>query len=127
MPVIVKNKYKWSPKELELLDELFSSTTNRELSKLFEVGVRTVIRKARELGLEKHEKFRILIDFSKYGTIGANHPKAISTRFKKGEHISPETEFKKGNIPWIKGKTVFEKLNYQLNKKHKSIISIITK
>ena len=30
--------------------------------------------------------------------------KAPSTAFKKGVHYSPTTEFKKGQIPWIKGK-----------------------
>ena len=33
-----------------------------------------------------------------------NSPNAIATRFKKGEHRNPTTEFKKGHLPWHTGK-----------------------
>lgn len=33
-----------------------------------------------------------------------DNPKVKSTQFQKGEHPSVKTEFKKGHIPWAKGK-----------------------
>ncbi len=109
----VKNKYVWSNAELENLEALFPVTTNTELIKLIGVSRRTIIRKARELNLQKHPDFRILIDFQFYGKQGAAHPNAIAARWQKGEHISPETEFKPGQEPWIKGTTFLERLQYQ--------------
>lgn len=38
-------------------------------------------------------------------------------KFKKG-HLAPSTAFKKGNIPWNKGKNVSESLKAQLSKSH---------
>lgn len=34
-----------------------------------------------------------------------NNPDSISTRFKKGQSVSPETQFKKGRKSWLKGKS----------------------
>ena len=50
----------------------------------------------RKLNLQKISNFRQLEDFVNFGKLGAAHPNAIATRWKKGDHISPETEFKPG-------------------------------
>lgn len=56
---------------------------------------RTIVRLARKFNLQKSPDFRDSIDFIKIGSLGAIHPNSISTRFIKGIHYSPATEFKK--------------------------------
>lgn len=61
------------------------------------VSIRTVTRKARELGLKKKDNFHEL----KKDKIRERQREALkkvecATRFKKGHHASPATEFKKG-------------------------------
>jgi len=48
-------------------------------------------RKARGLGIPWNKGLKIKCNTGR-------------THFKKGEHFSPSTEFKKDNVPWIKGK-----------------------
>lgn len=45
-----------------------------------------------------------------------------STHFKKGQHVSPSTEYKKGNIPWLKGKHHTEKARLEISEKNKGKI-----
>lgn len=42
--------------------------------------------------------------------------KPNSRSIKKGEHLSPQTEFKKGNIPWIKGKHISPETEFKKRK-----------
>lgn len=117
----VKGKYAWSKADIEKLETLFPVTSNKSLANMFGIGWRTVVRKARELGLEKHPDFRVLIDFQELGKKGSEHQNTFATRIKKGDHKSSETQFKPGHVPWHKGKTLLEKLKYKASKKYSKL------
>jgi hypothetical protein len=51
------NKIRWTAEMLALLDRQFPNCFNDQIAKRLKVSVRTVIRKARERGLEKVEGF----------------------------------------------------------------------
>lgn len=104
MPTLTTKGYVWKKKELEYLEIHFQIDTNKQLAEYFGVGWRTIVRKARELNLEKHELFRIQLDFVQFGKEASKHPKSIATRWKKGVRNSPQTEFKKGHKPIKKQK-----------------------
>jgi hypothetical protein len=101
MPTKTPTGYVWSKQELEYLDTYFQVDFNKDLAKHFGVSLRILIRKARELKLEKHELFRTQLDFVEIGRKASTHPKSIATRFKKGIRHSPETEFKPKNYAKI--------------------------
>lgn len=92
----MKGKKKiWTEAELKFLQDNFPSMWNKDLAKHFGIGWRSVVRKARELGLEKSDTFRDNIDFSAFGQ--GNEP------WNKGMKGLPmvaacvEKQFKKGN------------------------------
>lgn len=87
----------WTPQKLKLLTDFFPIMFNDALAKWLGVSIRTVTRKARELGLKKKDNFHEL----KKDKIRERQREALkkvecATRFKKGHHASPATEFKKG-------------------------------
>lgn len=91
----------WTPKQIKLLKDFFPIMFNKPLAKWIGVSQRTMIRKARELGIEKEENF---LD-TRRDDINAllsealkKAPDTNGTRFKKGIHASRGTEFKKGHI-----------------------------
>ena len=90
-----------------------------ELAQIFNKSVRTVTRIARKYNLQKHPDFRILVDFKEYGKQGAEHPKSIATRWKPGERVSPETEFKPGEKR--KKLTRLERMQKQTEKKYRKL------
>ena len=47
----------WTPEQLKLLREYFPTVFNRPLATMLGVSLRTMIRKARELGIEKRPGF----------------------------------------------------------------------
>ncbi len=57
---------KWSDEAIAYLTEHFPHTWNKHLAKHFKIGWRTVVRKARELKLEKAPDFRDNIDFTSF-------------------------------------------------------------
>ena len=84
---------------IERLTNKYATTKNEDLAIDLNVSPRTVIRKARELGLEKDKGWmqahlrkncRTMRILNKY--------RGNSGQIKKGEHRSPETEFKKRNL-----------------------------
>jgi len=99
LPPKPKKKYKilWSEKMLEIIKEKFSFTFNRELAKELNVSMRTLIRKARELNLEKEPDFldknretitkmAVANNYNKYtGVKGWSVPNSEMTRFKPGQ------------------------------------------
>lgn len=98
IPPKPKKSYKinWSTDMIEILSKKFPISFNRELAKELNVSMRTLIRKARELKLEKEpgflEKNRKTItqmavanNYNKYtGVKGWSVPNSENTRFKKG-------------------------------------------
>lgn len=87
----------WSRQMLDDLRTMYPTTFNYELAHILGVSSRTMIRKARELGLEKdrewltgvyRENVRVACCLNKvHGNKG---------QFKKGVRSSPDTEFKSG-------------------------------
>ena len=86
----------WTPQRLKLLTDFFPIMFNDALAKWLGISIRTLTRKARELGLKKRDNFHEL----KKDKIRERQSEALkkvecATRFKKGQHASPATEFKK--------------------------------
>ena len=89
----------WSPQMLDVLRRLFPVTKNSELAEILEVSMSTMIRKARQLSLEKNPEWLA-------GVWNENrHLAQVSARkkgnpgaFRKGEHANPEGEFRKGQV-----------------------------
>lgn len=72
---------------------------NRHLAKWLGVSVRTLIRKARELGLEKKPGFleERKRDIQRMAGEAIRRSDYHNTRFKKGVHYNPAGEFKPGH------------------------------
>ena len=87
----------WSRQMVDDLKAMYPNTFNYDLAHILGVSSRTMIRKARELGLEKdrewltgvyRENVRVACCLNKvHGNKG---------QFKKGVRSSPDTEFKSG-------------------------------
>jgi hypothetical protein len=99
-----KFKINWSDKMIEILKAKFAITFNRELAKELNISMRSLIRKARELKLEKEpgflEKNRETItrmavanNHNKYtGVKGWSVPNSENTRFKPGQTSLMKTD-----------------------------------
>ena len=88
----------WTPQQLKLLRDFFPTMFNRPLAKWIGVSMRTMIRKARELGLEKKPGFLDVRrkDITALAAEGLRNSVNVRTRFKKGERNNPAGEFKPG-------------------------------
>lgn len=97
----------WSPQMLSDIRRLYPTNTNQDVSEYIGVSVRTLIRKARELGLEKNRTWlhkvwgdnRRLAHFEsrRKGYPGGFHERpdtGAPYRFKKGHQMSPEEKEK---------------------------------
>lgn len=88
----------WSRQMLDDLRSMYATTLNAELAHILGVSTRTVIRKARELGLEKDmEWLRGVYRENVRVAHCLNKVRGNSGMFKKGVRSSPDTEFKPGN------------------------------
>ena len=90
----------WSAPMEEKLRRLFPTTKNEDLAIEFDMSARTIVRKARELGLEKDREW--MLEHKRQNcrlmrVINLCHG-GNSGQFKKGRHASPKTEFKKKAI-----------------------------
>ena len=92
------NRIFWNPNMIALLKEKYPTMLNEELTELLGVSLRTMIRKARELGIEKNKDWLIKIwnERRHWAHIEAKK-KGYPGSFKKGEHHCIEHEFKKKN------------------------------
>ena len=89
-------KIHWSQYMEQKLKRLFPTTKNEDLAIEFNMSPRTVIRKAREMGLEKDKAWMQAHARKNCQTMRIlNKCCGNSGQIKKGEHKSPETEFKK--------------------------------
>lgn len=81
----------WSGNMLSILRREFPRTKNEELAEMLGVSSRTVIRKARELGIEKD------VDFVR--SVWNENRLMAQVASRKSE----KSGFKKGHTPWNKG------------------------
>lgn len=86
----------WNKQMTDDLKRLFATTKNEDLAEIIGVSPRTLIRKARQLGLTKdqqwqHNNVMSHLKMAAFESRRLGYPGHI----KKGEHRSPETEFKK--------------------------------
>ena len=89
----------WTPEQLKLLREHFPTMFNRPLATMLGVSLRTMIRKARELGIEKRPGFLAdrRKDISALASAALKKSTNTDTRFKKGMRNNPAGEFKAGH------------------------------
>lgn len=90
----------WTDEQLKLLRAYFPIMFNRPLAKQIGVSMRTLIRKARELGLEKKPGFleERRRDIQRLAGDALRYSDHKNTRFKKGVHSNPAGEFKPGYV-----------------------------
>lgn len=99
--VVTRDRYSmrifWNKQMTDFLKTHFATSLNEDLAGCLGVSQRTVIRKARELGLKKDKTWldgiwneRRLMANAEAKRLG------YPGTFKKGQHPSPATEFKKG-------------------------------
>lgn len=92
----------WSAADIEYLKANYPHQWNKNLATHFGLGWRTIVRKARELKLEKAPDFRDNIDFTSFNKGISPKKKGLpQSMFASPEGIekSKQTQFKKGNIP----------------------------
>ena len=89
----------WTPQQLKLLTTYFPTMFNKPLALWIGVSYRTMLRKARELGLEKKPGFleERRRDISRLAGEAIRNSGNTSTRFKKGVRNNPAGEFKPGH------------------------------
>ena len=93
----------WSKQMTDFLKTHFATTLNEELAGCLGVSIRTIVRKARELGLTKDKTWLDGIwDERRVMAHAESKRKGYPGTFKKGQHASPATEFKKGTKTFIK-------------------------
>ncbi len=86
----------WSEQMLSYLRKNFATTLNEELAEWLGVSTRTMIRKARELGLSKDVAWLSSVwEQRRLMAHASSKKKGYPGTFKKGQHASPATEFKK--------------------------------
>lgn len=86
----------WSKQMLDDLRRMFPTTKNEDISVRLGVSMRTMIRKARELGLKKDDAWINGMNqerLTKMKYINKIHRN--DGMFKPGEHANPDGEFKK--------------------------------
>lgn len=86
----------WNKQMLDDLKRLYATSKNEDLADIIGVSQRTLIRKARELGLVKNEQWQhdIVMRHLKMAVFESRR-KGYPGSIKKGEHRSPKTEFKR--------------------------------
>lgn len=88
----------WNKTMLDYLRSHFATTKNEELAEWLGVSWRTVIRKARELGLQKDPEWLSGVwDERRMMAQVVHRLKGFPGGFKKGVRNSPDTEFKPGH------------------------------
>lgn len=96
-----KRPINWTPERLKLLREYYPTMFTDALAKWIGCSVRTLQRKARELGLKKVDNFNQVrsADISRKVSDGvkrAYREGRKTSRFRKGVRSNPQGEFKPG-------------------------------
>ena len=87
----------WSTSMLDYLRKHYPTTLNEELAGCLGVSQRTMIRKARELGLEKDPEWLAAVWDERRKLVHViSKRKGYPGGFKKGERANPAGEFKAG-------------------------------
>ena len=88
----------WSPQMLSILKAKYPFTRDEEMAEMFNVGRKTLMRKARELGLKKDPEYirRVRTESSRLGVLAAKRM-GFPTRFKKGVQ---------NGVPFAKGRKI---------------------
>lgn len=94
---------RWTPEMLKTLRAYYPTMFNDAAAKLIGVSVRSMLRKARELGLYKSENFRELRakdiqDAASAALRRAYREGRLKSTFKPGIRSNPEGEFKPGHM-----------------------------
>jgi hypothetical protein len=88
----------WNRQMLDDLKRMFPTTLNDELAGCLGVSPRTLVRKARELGLEKDpEWLRSVWEERRQLAHAESRRKGHPGRFQKGRHYNPDGEFRPGH------------------------------
>ena len=88
----------WSRQMLDDLRRLFPTSKNQDLAEYLGVSPRTVVRKAREMGLEKDQDWLTGVwDSHRRMAHMASRAKGYPGCFQKGRHSNPDGEFKQGH------------------------------
>lgn len=91
-------RIRWSEAMLSYLKRNYATTKNAELVEYLGISLRTLIRKARELGLEKDREWFVEVSRQNIGiALIACRSKGWPGHFKKGVRNHPDSEFKKGH------------------------------
>lgn len=99
----VRTSIYWSSYMLETLKRLYPTTKNEDLAVILNVSSRTLIRKARELGIHKDADWQRETSRNHARlAIFQNKIRRNSGMIKKGERRSPGTEFQK-RVFWHTG------------------------
>lgn len=99
--IVVRDHYAtrifWNKEMTDFLKANYSTTLNEELAGCLGVSIRTVIRKARKLGLAKDKEWLAGVwEERRLMAHAESKRKGYPGSFRKGQHASPKTEFKKG-------------------------------
>jgi hypothetical protein len=88
----------WNQTMIDYLKRNFATTLNDELAEWLGVSLRTMVRKARELGLQKDRQWLVETwnEHCRLGNIISKR-KGYPGCFKTGTHNNPEGEFKPGH------------------------------
>lgn len=90
----------WNKQMLDYLRSNYATMLNDELAGCLGVSQRTMIRKARELGLEKDREWLAAVWDERRRIAQVMYKrKGYPSRFKKGVRNNPDGEFKKGRKP----------------------------
>jgi hypothetical protein len=88
----------WNKDMLDYLRRHYPTTLNEELAGILGVSPRTMIRKARQLGLQKDKTWLASVwEERRLMAHAASKLKGNPGAFKKGEHRNPDGEFKTGH------------------------------
>lgn len=98
-------KIKWTERQLDNLRRYYPHEFNDVAALMCGVSIRTLIRKARELGLTKDPDFMEVKDLQIRERLSrALRRNPNRGRFKPGEHPCPEHEFKPGHTQSVQVK-----------------------